>query len=132
MVGVEEHLFFVFVANIDQGRSAHLCSMSTSAHPAVKVVGRHLALVLPVHAGSLGTVLASSPAPQTQHEVNRRLLVDVIVGQGTGVVELLARKDQALLVRWDALAVLNECLDTGHGVPLRVDVERQVSPSQCL
>ena len=116
---------------MEKGRLA-LCSTPTSAHPAVKVVGRHLALVLPVHAESLGTVLASSPAPQTHDDVNSRLLVDVVVGQGASVVELLAAKDEALLVWWDALAVLNECLDTGHGVPLRVDVERQVSPSQRL
>ena len=113
-------------------RSVHICSAPASVHSAVKVVGRHLALVLPVHAGSLRAVLASSPAPQPHDDVDCRLLVNVVVCQGASVLELLAAKDEPLLIGWDALAVLDECLDTGHGVPLRVDVERQVSPSQCL
>ena len=36
-----------------------------------------------------------------------RLLLDVVVGQGAAVLELLARENQALLVRGDALLVLD-------------------------
>ena len=39
--------------------------------------------------------------------MERRLLLDVIVGQSAAVLELLAREDQALLVRRDALLVLD-------------------------
>merc|ERR1719482_1970259 len=37
-------------------------------------------------------------AAQPQHQVQRRLLLDVVVGERAAVLELLAREDQALLV----------------------------------
>ena len=37
-----------------------------------------------------------------QHQVQRALLLNVVVGQRAPVLQLLARKDQALLVRRDA------------------------------
>lgn len=40
---------------------------------------------------------------ETKHEVESRLLLDVIVGEGTAVLELLAGEDQALLVGGDAV-----------------------------
>ena len=43
--------------------------------------------------------------------MERRLLLDVVVGQRAAVLELLAREDQALLVRGDALLVLDLRLD---------------------
>ena len=48
---------------------------------------------------------------QAQHEVKRGLLLDVVVGQGAAVLQLLAGEDQALLVRGDALLVLDLLLD---------------------
>jgi hypothetical protein len=39
--------------------------------------------------------------------VQRRLLLDVVVGQGAAILELLAREDQALLVWGNALLVLD-------------------------
>ena len=44
------------------------------------------------------------------------LLLDVVVGKGTAILELLAREDKPLLVRRDALLVLNLCLDIVDGV----------------
>ena len=44
---------------------------------------------------------------QAQYQVQRGLLLDVVVAQGAPVLQLLARKDQALLVRRDALLVLD-------------------------
>ena len=41
-------------------------------------------------------------AAQAQHQVQRALLLDVVVGQRAPVLQLLARKDQALLVWRDA------------------------------
>ena len=40
-----------------------------------------------------------------------RLLLDVVVRQGAAVLELLARKDEPLLVGWDAFLVLDLGLD---------------------
>jgi hypothetical protein len=44
------------------------------------------------------------------------LLLDVVVGEGAAIFELLAGEDQALLVRWDALFVLDFGLDVVDGV----------------
>ena len=54
--------------------------------------------------------------------MERRLLLDVVVGQRAAVLELLAREDQALLVRGDALLVLDLGLDVVDGVG-RLDLE---------
>jgi hypothetical protein len=53
---------------------------------------------------------------QAEDEVERRLLLDVVIRQGATVLELLACEDQALLVRRDALLVLNLGLDIVDGV----------------
>ena len=42
--------------------------------------------------------------------------MDVVVGKGAAILELLAGEDQALLVRWDSLLVLNLGLDIVDGV----------------
>ena len=44
---------------------------------------------------------------QTKHQVEGRFLLDVVVRKCAAVLELLARKDQALLIRGDALLVLD-------------------------
>ena len=53
---------------------------------------------------------------QAKHQVKGRLLLDVVVTQGTTVLELLASKNQALLVWGDALLVLNLGLHVFDGV----------------
>jgi hypothetical protein len=45
-----------------------------------------------------------------------RLLLDVVVGQGATVFKLLACKDQALLIRRNALLVLDLALDVVNSV----------------
>jgi hypothetical protein len=42
-----------------------------------------------------------------KHQVKSRLLLDVVVAQGPAVFELLAGKDQALLVGGDAMEVIS-------------------------
>jgi len=42
--------------------------------------------------------------------VQRRLFLDVVVGERASVLELLAREDEALLVGWDPFLILNFCL----------------------
>merc|ERR1719222_1625854 len=44
---------------------------------------------------------------KTKHEVQRRLLLDVIVRKSAPIFKLLTSKDKALLVRRNALLVLN-------------------------
>ena len=51
------------------------------------------------------------------------LLLDVVVTQRPAILELLARKDEPLLIGRDALLVLDLLLDIVNGVG-RLDVER--------
>jgi len=44
------------------------------------------------------------------------LLLDVVIGESTSILELLACEDQALLVRGNALLVLDLALDIVDGV----------------
>ena len=44
-----------------------------------------------------------STTTETQHQVEGRLLLDVVVAEGAAVLELLAGEDQALLVGWDTV-----------------------------
>merc|ERR1719327_921304 len=64
----------------------------------------------------------SAAAAETQDQVQGRLLLDVVVGERAAVLELLASKDQALLVRRDALLVLDLRLHVVDRVR-RLDVE---------
>ena len=54
-------------------------------------------------------------ATEAEHEVEGRLLLDVVVRKSAAVLELLAREDQALLVRRDALLVLDLVGEEGWG-----------------
>ena len=44
---------------------------------------------------------------EAKHQVKSRLLLNVVVGEGTSILQLLAGKDETLLVRWNSLLVLN-------------------------
>merc|ERR1712141_621787 len=48
---------------------------------------------------------------QTQHEMQGRLLLDVVVAQRATILQLLASEDKTLLVRRDAFLVLDLSLD---------------------
>ena len=56
--------------------------------------------------------------------MKRRLLLNVVVGKGAPVLELLSGKDQALLVRGNALLILNLGLDIVCFVAVSNDVWR--------
>ena len=75
-------------ANRDQGRRSRLGRLPRAGQ------------------GGLVGSLNEPSATQAEHQVQRRFLLDVVVGEGAAVLELLAREDQALLVRRDALLVL--------------------------
>eukprot|EP00444_Apocalathium_aciculiferum_P047734 CAMPEP_0183498978 /NCGR_PEP_ID=MMETSP0371-20130417/1240_1 /TAXON_ID=268820 /ORGANISM="Peridinium aciculiferum, Strain PAER-2" /LENGTH=113 /DNA_ID=CAMNT_0025692635 /DNA_START=6 /DNA_END=344 /DNA_ORIENTATION=- len=53
---------------------------------------------------------------EAQHQVQCGLLLDVVVRQRAAILELLARENQALLIRGDALFVLDLRLDIVDGV----------------
>jgi len=55
-------------------------------------------------------------AAEAKHQVKRRLLLDVVVRQGAAILELLAREDEALLIRGNALLVLDLGLDVVNRV----------------
>ena len=57
-----------------------------------------------------------SATSQTQDEMEGGLLLDVVVGEGAAVFELLAGEDQALLVGWDAFLVLDFGLNIVDGI----------------
>jgi hypothetical protein len=63
----------------------------------------------------LGRTLGYAAA-QAQHQVQRRLLLDIVVRERAPVLELLARKDEPLLVGRDALLVLDLALHHVDGV----------------
>ncbi len=44
---------------------------------------------------------------QSENEVDGGLLLDVVVGEGSAVIQLLATEDKSLLIRGDALLVLD-------------------------
>jgi hypothetical protein len=67
-----------------------------------------LALVLDLLGGSVNLLLALlGTATETKDEMKSRLLLDVVVGEGAAVFELLAGEDQALLVRGNSFLILN-------------------------
>src|SRR3989344_5615108 len=68
-------------------------------------------------------------AAQTEQEVERGLLLDVVVGQGAPVLELLAGEDEALLVGRDALLVLDLLLHVLHAT---TEVEGEVDSGLLL
>jgi len=53
---------------------------------------------------------------KAQHQVQRRLLLDVVVRQSTAIFQLLASEDQTLLIRRDSFLVLDLGLDILDGV----------------
>ena len=66
----------------------------------------------------------SVPTTEAEDEVEGGLLLDVVVSEGVAVLQLLARKDQTLLVRGDALLVLDlglHSVDAVGGVNLEGD-----------
>jgi hypothetical protein len=48
--------------------------------------------------------------------VESGLLLDVVVGQGTAILKLLAGENEALLIRWDTLLVLDLRLNVIDGI----------------
>ena len=78
---------------------------------------------MPVRGRSVAAATAVLHATtKAEHEVEGRLLLDVVIREGAAVLELLAGKDQALLVEGGALLVLDLGLDVADRVR-RLDLE---------
>merc|ERR1711915_716682 len=55
-------------------------------------------------------------SPESEHKVEGALLLDVVVGESSSVLQLLAGEDQPLLIWGDSLLVLDLGLDVLNGV----------------
>merc|ERR1711990_662905 len=55
-------------------------------------------------------------SPQSEHKMEGALLLDVVVGESSSVLQLLAGEDQPLLIWGDSLLVLDLGLDVLDGV----------------
>ena len=55
--------------------------------------------------------------------MERALLLNIVVTQSATILQLLASEDEALLVRWDALLVLDLLLDVLDAVS-RLNIQR--------
>jgi len=53
---------------------------------------------------------------ETKHQVKGGLLLDVVVRQGTAILELLSGKDKTLLIRGDTFLILDLGLDVVNGI----------------
>ena len=68
---------------------------------------------------------------KTEDEVESGLLLDVVVTQGTTILELLTSKDQTLLIRRDSFLVLDLGLNVVNGIR-RLDIKSDGLSSQGL
>ena len=68
---------------------------------------------------------------EAEHQMECRLLLNVVVRKGLTILELLARKDQALLIRRDALLILNLLLHILDAVA-RLNIYRDRLTRECL
>ena len=80
----------------------------------IAVTADHLVAV--VLLGKLAERGLDDTTAKAEHEVEGALLLDVVVRKGAAVLELLASEDEALLIRGDALLVLDLSLDVLNAV----------------
>ena len=79
-----------------------------------------------LHAVETGLNLACphlAASSETQDEMQRRLLLDIVVAQSSAIFKLLSSKDQSLLVWRDTLLILDLGLDIINSVG-RLDFKR--------
>jgi hypothetical protein len=53
---------------------------------------------------------------QAEHKMEGRLLLDVVIGESTAILQLLAGEDKTLLVRRDSLLILDLRLNVVDGI----------------
>ena len=57
-----------------------------------------------------------SSSSESQDEMESGFLLDVVVGEGSAVFELLSGENKSLLIGWDSLFILDLGLDVLNGV----------------
>ena len=103
----------------DTLNSPHLLTSKRHFHVRRYKWWEHRLDLLVGHALGLGVLFLLAlltSATQTQHKVESRLFLDVVVRKGAAVLQLLAGEDQTLLVRGNAFLVLDLGLDVLDGV----------------
>ena len=70
-------------------------------------------------------------ATKTEHEMKRRLLLNIVIRQRSAILQLFSCKNEALLIRWNALLVLNLRLNRLNAVRW-FHVERDRLARECL
>jgi len=68
---------------------------------------------------------------QSENEMEGRLLLDVVVGESSSILQLLSSEDQPLLIGWNAFLILNLGLHVLNGVRW-LDLESDGFPSEGL
>ena len=68
---------------------------------------------------------------ETENQMESGLLLDVVIAESTAVFELLASKDESLLIGWDALLVLDLGLHVVNSVRW-LDLKCDCLASECL
>jgi len=87
--------------------------------PGVALAADHLVALVLAREGSqrgLDLHLAHAATSQAEHQVQSRLLLDVVVRQRAAILELLTSEDESLLIRRDAFLILDLGLDVLDGV----------------
>ena len=70
-------------------------------------------------------------ATEAEDQVESGFLLDVVVTEGSAVLELLSSEDETLLIRGNSLLVLDFLLHVVNGVG-RLDIKGDCLASQCL
>ena len=68
---------------------------------------------------------------KSENEMESGLLLDVVVGEGSAVLELLTSEDESLLIWWDTLLVLDLSLNIFNGVSW-LNVQGNSFSCECL
>merc|ERR1719458_245064 len=68
---------------------------------------------------------------ESQHKVQSRLLLNVVIAQGTSILQLLPGKDQPLLVWGNSFLVLNLCFHVVNGIG-GLDIQCDGLAGECL
>jgi len=88
--------------------------LGTGREPCVALAAHLLLAVVLLGEGGKGRL--NNTTTKTEHKVKSGLLLDVVVAEGAAVLELLASEDETLLIRGDALLVLDLLLHVLDGV----------------
>jgi hypothetical protein len=102
---------------------AQLTGMSTLFLSAIGGTGRETRIALSAHGlvaivplGQEGQTRVVDSSAKAQYQMQGRFFLNIVIRESTAIFQLLSSKDESLLVRWDALLVLDFGLDVVDGV----------------